>query len=167
MAKKKITGKGLKVLKLAHLLFVVMWFGGGLGITLLLLTTSPHESRELYMRSLTLKLIDDWLIIPGAIGVCISGIVYGIWTNWGFFKHKWITAKWLLTIVMAVLGTFFIGDWVNSNVYSVENISQYTLDNTTFFYNVSQSIIWGIVQMVLLFAALIISVFKPWKSPKK
>jgi hypothetical protein len=164
---KKFTEKWVKILKIVHLLFAFMWIGGGISIILLLLTTSPQESHELYMRSLIIKLIDDWLIIPGALGIVIIGIIYGIWTNWGFFKYKWIIVKWTLTILMAFLGTFFLGTWVNSNVYPVEDISNYTLDNSTFFYNVLQTAIWASVQIFLLLIVIIISVFKPWKQQKK
>ncbi|KAA6340389.1 hypothetical protein EZS27_011730 [termite gut metagenome] len=164
---KKFTEKWVKILKIVHLLFAFMWIGGGISIILLLLTISPQESHELYMRSLIIKLIDDWLIIPGALGIVIIGIIYGIWTNWGFFKYKWIIVKWTLTILMAFLGTFFLGTWVNSNVYPVEDISNYTLDNSTFFYNVLQTAIWASVQIFLLLIVIIISVFKPWKQQKK
>jgi hypothetical protein len=164
---KKLTGKWIKILKITHLLFAFMWIGGGISILLLLLTASPQESHELYMRSLAIKLIDDWLIIPGAAGIIIIGIIYGIWTDWGFFKHKWIIVKWILTVLMAISGTFFLGTWVNTNVYPVEDISNYSLDNNTFLYNVLQTVIWASVQIFLLLTVVVISVFKPWKRQKK
>ena len=163
---KKLSAKGVKILKTAHLLFVIMWVGGSFCMALLLLTTSPQESHQLYMRSFVMKLIDDWLIIPGAVCVTITGFVYGFWTNWGFFKHRWIVVKWILNILLILLGTFLLGVWVNGNVYPIEDVSSYTLDNTTFFYNVSQTIIWGFVQIFVLLFIIIISVFKPWKSKK-
>lgn len=159
----KITGKGVKVLKIIHLLLAFMWIGGGFSMVLLLLTTSPSDSHELYMRSLALKLIDDWLIIPGALGIILSGVVYGIWTNWGFFKYRWITVKWVLTIGMVLLGTFLMGPWVNGNVYPVEKISNYTLDNKEFFNHVMQTILWGSIQVTLLIMVVVISVLRPWK----
>lgn len=161
---KKLKGNGIKVLKMVHLLLAVMWIGGGLAMMLLLLTTSPQESHEMYMRSLALKLIDDWLIVPGAIGLLLTGIVYGIWTNWGFFKHKWITIKWILAVFMVLTGTFLMGPQVNGNVYSIEDIPNYTLQNSEFFSNVSQTILWGTIQVVLLVLTVIISVLKPWKG---
>ena len=164
---KKLTGKGIKILKTAHLFFAFMWLGGGVSLLLLLLTTSPQESHELYMRSLALKLIDDWLIIPSAVCAFLTGIIYGVWTNWGFFKHRWLLVKWIINILLMLIGTFLLGTWVNSNVYPVEDISKYTLDNETFFYNVSQTIIWASIQIFALFIVVIISVFKPWKVQKK
>ena len=164
---KKLKGNGMKILKIVHLLLSFMWIGGGLSMILLLFTTSPQEANEMYMRSLTLKLIDDWLIIPGAIGVFLTGIVYGIWTNWGFFKHRWITVKWILTTVMILFGTFLMGPWVNGNVYNVQDISNYTPNNETFFHNVSLTTICGSIQVSILIIVVIISVLKPWKSNKK
>lgn len=161
---KKITGKGVKILKILHLLFAFMWIGGAFSMVLLMLTTSPQESHELYMRSLVLKLIDDRLIIPGAIGITISGIVYGIWTNWGFFKHKWIIVKWIFTLLMMLSGTFLMGPWVNNNVYPVENISNYTLENSEFFYNVSHTVICATIQIFFSITVVVISIFKPWKK---
>lgn len=164
---KRVTGTGLKFLKIIHLLLAFMWIGGGLSMLLLLLTTLPMDGHELYMRSLVLKRIDDWLIIPGALGIIISGIVYGVWTNWGFFKHKWISVKWILTIAMVLLGTFLMGPWVNGNVYPIEKMADYTLENKEFFSNVSQTIIWGSIQVLLLLLVVIISVLKPWKTKKR
>ena len=164
---KKLTGKWIKILKITHLLFAIMWTGGALGMIVLMLATSPQDSHELYMRSLALKLIDDWLIIPGGIAITISGIIYGIWTNWGFFKHRWITVKWILVVFMMLSGTFLMGPWVNNYVYSVENIPNYTLENSEFFSNISQTILWATIQVACLITVIIISVFKPWKSQKK
>ena len=164
---KKLTGKWIKILKITHLLFAIMWTGGALGMIVLMLATSPQDSHELYMRSLALKLIDDWLIIPGGIAITISGIIYGIWTNWSFFKHRWITVKWILVVFMMLSGTFLMGPWVNNNVYPVENIPNYTLENSEFFSNISQTILWATIQVACLITVIIISVFKPWKSQKK
>lgn len=164
---KKLKGNGVKALKAVHFLFAFMWIGGALSMTLLLLTTAPQESYEMYMRSLSLKQVDDWLIIPGAMGCLATGIVYGVWTHWGFFKHRWVTVKWGLTIAMILLGTFLMGPWVNGNVYAPADIADYTRANTEFFHNVSQTILWGSIQLILLLGVIVISVFKPWKTIKQ
>lgn len=164
---KKITGRGLKVLKTVHLLLAFMWIGGALAMMLLMLATSPAESHEMYMRSLALKMIDDWLIIPGATGTFLSGIVYGAWTNWGFFRHRWLVVKWILTVVMILLGTFLMGPWVNGNVYPTAEIGRYTADNAVFFDNVSRTMLCGAMQSAMLIIVVVISVFKPWKAKRK
>lgn len=164
---KTLGVKGLKLLKLLHLLCNFMWIGGGISMMLLLMGTLPQESHELYMKSVALKKIDDWLIITGASGCVITGLVYGIGTKWGFFRQRWITVKWVLTIFMVGTGTFLMGPCVNGNVYNVNDIAKYTLDNTTFWHNVDQIVFWGIIQIIVLFFTVAISVYKPWKKKNK
>lgn len=30
------------------------------------------------------------VVLPMALITIIQGIIYGVFTNWGFFKHKWV-----------------------------------------------------------------------------
>lgn len=41
----------------------------------------------------------------------MTGLIYGLFTNWFFFKHRWVTAKWILTILAIFSGTFMLGVW--------------------------------------------------------
>ena len=141
-----------------------MWIGGALGMTVLHLAISPLESHEMYMRSMTVKILDDWIVIPGAMGCLLTGLIYGIWTNWGFFKHNWLTVKWILTVAMILSGTFFMGPWVNGNVYPIEDISRYTSDNKEFFDNISRTLIFAYGQIFFLIGVVVVSVFRPWRS---
>lgn len=161
---KNLNATGMKILKTIHLIFAIMWMGGAFSMMLLLFTTAPMVNHEMYMRSLALKMIDDYLIIIGANGIIISGILYGIFTKWGFFKHRWITAKWIITIFMMLSGTFAMGPYVNANVYEIDSITEYAAKATEFNQNIAQIIPWGILQTVLLVLVIIISVFKPWKK---
>lgn len=164
---KTLSAKGQKLLKVFHLLFNFMWIGGAFSMMLLLLGTNHQESHELYMKSVTLKMIDDWLIIVGASGCVITGVIYGIWTKWGFFKQRWIIVKWILTIFMVISGTYLMGPCVNGNVYPVTEISNYTIENKSFNDNLSQITFWGIIQTILLIITVLISVYKPWKCKGK
>ena len=74
-------------------------------------------------------------------------------TNWGFFRHRWITAKWVLTVLMVASGTFLMGPCVNSNVL--------TTDTIVYQQNVEQTILWGWVQIAMLAVTVILSVWKP------
>lgn len=46
----------------------------------------------------TLKFLDDYMVIVGANGCLLTGLVYSIFTNFGFVKFRWVTIKWLLTL---------------------------------------------------------------------
>ena len=55
--------QGLKILKMAHLLLVVMWIGGAIALTLVLFLVQPETGDELYMKMRILKTIDDLIIM--------------------------------------------------------------------------------------------------------
>ena len=71
-----------------------------------MLLTDVNDQSSMLMRAQVLKVIDDYLIIVGAVGCVLTGILYGLFTNWGFFRHRWITIKWLLTVLMVAMGIF-------------------------------------------------------------
>ncbi|MEL7565626.1 MAG: hypothetical protein AAGU27_12160 [Dehalobacterium sp.] len=58
------------------------------------------------------------VIMPAAILTILQGIVYGCFTGWEFFKHKWIILKWVSTVlVMLCTG---VGAIANSNVKRID-----------------------------------------------
>ena len=150
---KKIGTTGLKLLKITHITLAVMWIGGAFSMILTLLLTEVNDASSMLLRAKVLKTIDDNLIIIGANGCVITGLIYEAFTNWGFFKHRWIIAKWGLTVFMVLSGTFAMGPCVNSNIF-ITDIAQYT-------QNVERTIFWGWIQIVMLFLVIILSVWKP------
>ncbi|MGG6311356.1 hypothetical protein [Paenibacillus macerans] len=43
-----------------------------------------------YLTYKSLILISDHVVRYGAVGTLVVGFVYGFFTNWGFFKHRWV-----------------------------------------------------------------------------
>ena len=155
---------GLKSLKMLHLFFAVMWIGGAIALLLVLFLTNPENGSEAYMRSLVLKIIDDCIIIPGAVGNLLVGILYGVWTKWGFFKQRWLIVKWVMTAGQILFGTFVLGPWVNTNVKLARELSDAVLTDPLFLHNIAQSKFWGSIQTACLLLYIVISVLKPWKK---
>lgn len=62
------------------------------------------EGAGLYGINLSMKFVDDWIIIPGAMGSLLTGVLYTVFTRWGWFKHRWITVKWAITIFGILFG---------------------------------------------------------------
>lgn len=163
----RLNAKCMKALKVLHLLCVVLWAGGAIGMTVLLTGVSPSGEQEMYMYALTLKTIDDCLIIPGANGCVVTGLLYSLFTPWGFFKHRWVAVKWVLTLCMMASGTFLMGPCVNGNVYPPERLADYAVNVDAYWDNISQIIFWGLIQVACLLLVIIISVYKPWKKTIK
>ncbi|WP_029902185.1 DUF2269 family protein [Prevotella sp. 10(H)] len=161
---KTLGAKGLKNLKMLHLFLAIMWIGGAMAMTILAFTGKPKTGDELYMFSRILQIIDDYLIIPGAMGNILIGVVYGVWTKWGFFKQNWLTVKWIITIVQVLFGTFVLGPWINGNVELAQTLGQEVISSADYFHNLKMTQTWGTVQTIILFSFIVISVLKPWKK---
>jgi uncharacterized membrane protein len=163
---QKLNATGVKTLKVFHLFFVIVWLGGGISLTTILFVSQAVSFDEFYMKFQILKHIDDYIIITGGITTLIIGLIYGIWTKWGFFKHNWITVKWVVTVLQALFGTFFLGPWVNGTVNMLETQNVAVLSDETFLKNIELAKNWGTLQAALLIVMVVVSVFKPFKRKK-
>ena len=149
-----------------HIFLAFCWIVGGLTLCLLVFTTYPESGDELYMRSRILQIVDDYFIIYGAIGAFVTGLIYSIWTNWGFFKHNWITVKWILILLQMLVGTFVLGPYINNNVEISDRLRDAALTDAEFLHNIKMGLIWGSIQTAFLIVYIWISVQKPWKKKK-
>ncbi|MFV0585705.1 hypothetical protein [Bacteroides reticulotermitis] len=125
---KKLNSKGIKVLKTIHLLLVMMWVTGVLAMATLYLL-KPKSGDELYM-VLNIILFIDWVfVIPGAILTVVVGVIYGFFTNWGFFKYRWITVKWIVAILIILAGTFYYSPLLEQSLEIADQTRDAALDN--------------------------------------
>lgn len=166
MKTKKLNPQGVKILKMLHIFFAFCWIIGALALCVLVFITFPASGDELYMRSRIIQILDDYFIIYGAFGSLLTGLVYSIWTNWGFFKHPWIIVKWIMTILQVLFGTFVLGPCVNENVVIANQLRDAALTDTVFLENLHTTQIAGTAQTAFLLLYVIISVQKPWKRKK-
>lgn len=164
---KKLGSQGIKILKIIHLFFAVLWIGGAIALLTVLFFSQPTTGDELYMTSRILQIVDDFLIIPGAIASFFIGIIYGVWTNWGFFKHRWLVVKWIVTVAQILFGTFALGPWVDRNVEIANELRNAALTNAELLHNLEMSKIYGSIQTSLLIIVfLVVSVMKPWRKKR-
>ena len=110
---RKIGPVGQKWLKSFQIMFGCTWAACGLCLTLMGLFIKPTEGLQLYGVGISRKFIDDLLVAPAAIGCLLPGVIYSLFTGWGWFKHRCITVKWLINIFGVVFGTFWLGQWLN------------------------------------------------------
>ncbi|MCC8088820.1 MAG: hypothetical protein LIO79_06110 [Rikenellaceae bacterium] len=162
---KKLGVKGLKVLKVLHLLFIMMW-AMGVAAMAIISSIEPTSGDGLYIMLHIIRLIDDTLVIPGAMAAVITAIVYGIYTNWGFFKYRWITVKWIISILLIILGTFYFSPKLDKCINIVELHREEALNNPEVIKNLKISLFGAYVQSSILIFLIVISVFKPWKKKK-
>ena len=106
---KKLKSRGQRLLKFFHLSFACMWVGAAIVLSVKEFFVSPSGGEELYGIQSTMEFIDDFIIVPGAVGVLLTGVLYSVWTTWGWFRHRWITVKWVICAYGIAFGTYPLG----------------------------------------------------------
>jgi hypothetical protein len=163
---KKLTPRYQRWLKGFHSIFASTWVGAAVVLTLKQFFVSPETGGELYGITATMDFIDIYVIIPGAIGVLVTGVIYSVWTNWGWFKHNWIIVKWVICIYGVVFGTYPLGPWVSSLAHISKEQGLAALTNPTFTHNKMMLCVFGTFQACTLILAVFITALKPWKKKK-
>jgi uncharacterized membrane protein len=164
----KLSAKGLKWLKGFHLLTVCCWIGGALALILLyFLKRDLSDGGVLYGINQSIHHVDMAIIvIPGACGCLLTGLIYSIFSPWGFFKHNWLIFKWIITVGAILFGTFFLGPWESTMMTISGKLGLAALNDPAYRYNETMNILFGSLQCLLLIITLFISIFKPWKGRK-
>ena len=85
----RLKAKGLKWLKGFHMIAVSCWVGGAVALILLyFLKEGVTDGEVLYGINQSIHHVDMAIIvIPGAFGCLLTGLIYSLFSNWGFFKH--------------------------------------------------------------------------------
>lgn len=159
----KLGLKGKSWVKGFHIFFSCAWIGTGVSMLLIsLIKGCATNGDELYAYNASIKLLDDYIIIPAAFGSLITGLLFSLFTNWGFFKFKWVIFKWVATVAQILFGTFWLGPWTNEATAISYTERALALQNAAYLYDRRMALYFGIAQILLLVIQVFISVFKPW-----
>ena len=158
----KLPHRAVKWLKAIHIYLGGIWGGGAASLFALHCLYFPDTGPELYARNLALIYIDTFIIIPSALGVLLTGLVYAQFTKWGYLKYYWVIVKWLSTLVFVLVGLFLIVPWLNRlKETSLIFRDQITVD-PSFSAPMFSHIAMAAIQALLVLFIVIVSVFKPW-----
>jgi len=161
-----LKAKGLRWLKGFHLIAVSCWVGGAVALILLyFLKDSVTDSGVLYGVNQSIHHIDmAVVVIPGAFGCLVTGLIYSSFSDWGFIKHPWLIFKWIVTVAAILFGTFFLGPWESAMMEISGNLGMSSLTDHAYLYNEKMNLIFGLMQALLLIVTIFVSIFKPWKQ---
>lgn len=133
----------------------------------IMLGTQPQGVEQMYAVAKDHLVIDKFFLIPGGMGIVLTALIYSIFTRWGFFKVKWVGVKWVLTVVLVLIGKVYMGVTIENNMDYAAMMLAGPLPVEPFLANVRNVAIAGIVQLLLFTAILILSVWKPWVKSQK
>lgn len=146
-----------------HVGFAALWTGTVLSMFLIVLKNNHTTNADiLFALNSVINLLDDFIVIPAAIGSVITATILCWQTNYGFFKFYWVITKWILTIGLIIFGTFWLFPWSNTVQAIAQSEGLGAFNNSIYKFDTKGILIGGIVQIVLLFVIIVISTLKPW-----
>jgi hypothetical protein len=158
---KKLTQNQKSWWLIFHLLFTAMWIGGGFTQIVMILIYLTSSGEFLYAAHSFMHIFDLALIIPGALGVVITGIVLSVRTHWGLTKYYWIISKEVIALILIASGGV-LNIWVQDaiNITLTERLD--ALNNSVYLHDRLMLLLFGAGQLILLVTVVLISVKKPW-----
>ena len=162
ISKRGLSPTGMKWLKNFHILFCCLWLGAGASMTVVQVFSKPASVEELLGYMSAINLINGYVNIVGAVGCLITGLIYSLFTNWGFFKYYWVIVKWIGNIAIIILGSVVLGPAAMEmmNIISTEGLA--ALNNPSYVQAKNLNIYIGLGSLVVLALLIFISIFKPW-----
>jgi len=160
----KISSTGMRLLKITHFILIVFFLGGILSSTAINSSLDLSNFNEVYVAYKNMINISDNIVRNGSIGTILLGVIYSSFTNWRFFKYRWLTAKWIIFIAQTFIGILLVDRLMTTNMSLLETEREVALTDSAFLYNhfLRQSIVF--IQIALTLSAIIISVVKPWRN---
>lgn len=147
----------------AHVIFAAFWTGTVMSMFLLVLRNQNSANGDvLNALNSAINLLDDYVVIPSAIGSLFTGTLLCWLTVWGFFKHYWVIVKWMATVGLIVFGTFWLFPWANAATAISETQRIQALENPLYTFDVKGVLIGTVVQVACLLVIIAISFVKPW-----
>ncbi len=151
-----------------HILFSVAWIG--LGLSLLLLCVFAASASDAGFLQAAYVLIDDLhrtLFIPFAVATGVTGVVLSLLTEWRFLRFNWIIFKEVVLVLVIASGVVIVGS--GPLMRGLGTIIQLTsaeglnaLHNSSYWVNQYLLVGYFALQVALLSASVVFSVFKPF-----
>jgi hypothetical protein len=146
---RRVSPEIYRVLLTAHIIVSVGWLGAvfaKLALAVSAATASePAVAHALYVSTSTINAAFP----PMAVGTVVTGVLLSLGTKWGLLRHYWVATKLALTvgvITTAIRMAGPLGPGTNADVTSVSTLL----------------ISLSVAHLLLLGAATILSVYKPW-----
>jgi hypothetical protein len=161
MKKFNLTQK--RWLLIAHIAFTCIWFGVTVTFLVLSIAASTTNDENVLTACYTvMHLLSESSGRASIIGTVVTGIILSVFTQWGFFKYRWIIVKEMMTILSIGLGmiAIYIFTLKGFTIVSAEGFE--AMQNQAFISSRWQLYVGIILQIITLLMMIIISVFKPW-----
>jgi hypothetical protein len=147
-----------KLVLTAHITFAVGWLGAvAVFLALALAGLTSQDAQTVRSAYLAMDLTARFIIVPLSFAPLLTGPVLSLGTPWGVFRHYWVLAKLLITIVSAIIMQVHLRP-INLLAAAA---AQTTLLSADLHGLQVQMVIASAAALVVLLAATTLGVYKP------
>jgi uncharacterized membrane protein len=142
----------------AHIISSVGWFGAIAGFLVLAITAlTSRDAQTVRGAYLAMELIGWYVIVPFCLASLVTGLVMSLGTPWGLFRHYWVLAKFMITVVSALILFGF-----TQTLGSLGNLAANTTLSIDELRNLSQSpVLHSGGGLFALLVTTILAIYKP------
>lgn len=154
-----------KLLLTTHVLVSVGWFGAAasvltLGVAGLAATAGApalYQATEVVWRS---------VIVPLSLAALVTGVVQALGTRWGLLRHYWVVVKLAITVGAVLLLLLHTSSLLPALARAAVEQTPVVIDGDAHGHGGVPPRVHLVIAaagtLVLLLAAAVLSVFKPW-----
>ncbi len=160
----RLTPAARKALLVLHAICGIGWMGVDIALLVLLITARTTNDAALVVSGFNaIRMIVPIAVPPLSLGILVTGLILGLGTRWGLVRYWWVLVKLLLSLVMTVLVFVSLVPAVNSiAVLSATTISADAV-RASLGTLPTMLLFPPVVSFLMLGAAAILSIFKPWR----
>jgi hypothetical protein len=151
----KLRRPARRAILVVHVTSSACWLGLTLGLLALAvtaITTGSDPMVEAACRAM--KVFTDWLVIPLALLTLLSGLLLSLGTPWGLARHRWVYAKFWLTLATTAASIFALRPGVDTAATTVATGAPLP--------HPSDLVAGPVVSLTAYLFMTVISVLKPW-----
>jgi hypothetical protein len=153
-----LTPRWRKAALLVHVTSSVGWMGAVAAYLALALgglrSRDPEVARSAYI---SMELVGWTVIVPLSFLTLLSGLVESLGTEWGLFRHYWVAVKFLIASVGSIVLLVHM-----RVVGQMSELARRSLAPGEFGGPRVQLVVHATGGLLLLVAATVLSIFKPW-----
>lgn len=142
-----------------HVMMSVSWLGIDFAMLTLGITGRTGSDLETMRESyVTMDRFGEILVMPAGLGSVLTGLLLGLCTPWGLFRHSWVTVKLIIGLVALTLAVFALPTQLHHAASAVTGPDA----STHIGFVANTLVIAPSLALVLYSTNLVLSIFKPW-----
>ena len=141
-----------------HIVSSVGWLGAvGAFLALAVIGVASDERQTVVAAYIAMEAAAWLILVPLAIAAFVSGVVQGLASKWGLFRHYWVIAKLLITVIATVVLLLYMQTLGTLADEAASGSAAGALDRI----RSTSPVVHAAGAVVLLLVASLLSVFKP------